>query len=217
MTAVDLGLTLQQHQAVAARGGAAWLREVILAELEPDSRPAEVVYFEFFGRPQGKKSGRAVRRGDKVSTHPAEGQQFSYAGIAGAFMAAKPGHWLPWPCAVTLQIGCYLRRPATWEPGHRCLKKPDWDNVGKLVGDALNGVAYIDDAQIDDARVQKAWTEGVERTFVRLEFWPVPAGQLLASAGGKALVKAQRLSPWVERWVTADSLDRLQTRMQRMA
>ena len=32
---------------------------------------------------------------------------------------------------------------------------PDWDNIGKLVSDALNGIAYHDDCQIVDARVIK--------------------------------------------------------------
>ena len=32
--------------------------------------------------------------------------------------------------------------------------KPDWDNIGKLT-DALNGVAWADDAQVTAARVEK--------------------------------------------------------------
>ncbi len=37
-------------------------------------------------------------------------------------------------------------------------KKPDADNVLKLVGDALNGVAYDDDAQVVDARCLKRYS-----------------------------------------------------------
>ena len=33
--------------------------------------------------------------------------------------------------------------------------KPDWDNEGKLVCDALNGIVWRDDAQIADGRVLK--------------------------------------------------------------
>ena len=39
-------------------------------------------------------------------------------------------------------------------------KKPDIDNVSKAVLDALNGVAYDDDAQVYDLRVQK-WYVGL--------------------------------------------------------
>ncbi len=41
----------------------------------------------------------------------------------------------------------------------RPTKKPDWDNIGKVVCDALNGLAYKDDAQIVDARVVKVYGE----------------------------------------------------------
>lgn len=37
----------------------------------------------------------------------------------------------------------------------RPTKKPDWDNIGKIVGDALNKVAYPDDKQIVDAHIVK--------------------------------------------------------------
>lgn len=51
-------------------------------------------------------------------------------------------------------------------------KKPDWDNVGKIICDALNGIAYRDDAQIVFAAVSKSYTEGegcVEVTLTALE------------------------------------------------
>ena len=37
----------------------------------------------------------------------------------------------------------------------RPAKKPDWDNAGKIISDALNGIVYRDDAQIVEARVSK--------------------------------------------------------------
>lgn len=36
-------------------------------------------------------------------------------------------------------------------------KRPDWDNIGKIVCDALNGVAWHDDAQIVSACVEKIY------------------------------------------------------------
>ena len=38
-------------------------------------------------------------------------------------------------------------------------KKPDLDNVAKIVCDALNGVAYKDDAQVVELRVHKRFSE----------------------------------------------------------
>lgn len=41
----------------------------------------------------------------------------------------------------------------------RPTKKPDFDNIGKVVCDSLNGIAYRDDAQIVDAQVRKFYSD----------------------------------------------------------
>ena len=41
----------------------------------------------------------------------------------------------------------------------RPTKKPDWDNVGKIICDSLNGVAYQDDSQIVECMVKKFYGE----------------------------------------------------------
>lgn len=38
------------------------------------------------------------------------------------------------------------------------LKKPDLDNIAKIVCDALNGIAYHDDAQIYDLHIRKFYS-----------------------------------------------------------
>jgi Holliday junction resolvase RusA-like endonuclease len=37
--------------------------------------------------------------------------------------------------------------------------KPDWDNSGKMIGDALNGIVWADDRQIVEAVVSKVYAE----------------------------------------------------------
>lgn len=37
-------------------------------------------------------------------------------------------------------------------------KKPDFDNIFKIICDALNGIAYADDAQIVEAQISKIFT-----------------------------------------------------------
>lgn len=39
-------------------------------------------------------------------------------------------------------------------------KKPDWDNIGKIICDALNGVAYKDDAQVTESQMRKQYIDG---------------------------------------------------------
>ena len=40
----------------------------------------------------------------------------------------------------------------------RPTKKQDWDNIGKIISDALNKAAYADDAQIVDAHIIKRYS-----------------------------------------------------------
>jgi Holliday junction resolvase RusA-like endonuclease len=62
----------------------------------------------------------------------------------------------------------------------RPVKKPDWDNVGKIISDALNGLAYHDDSQIVRAAVEKwysleprveVWIRGISGEFAGQEGW----------------------------------------------
>lgn len=41
----------------------------------------------------------------------------------------------------------------------RPTKKPDFDNIGKIVCDSLNNIAYRDDAVIVDAQIRKFYSE----------------------------------------------------------
>ena len=50
----------------------------------------------------------------------------------------------------------------------RPIVKPDWDNIGKLISDALNGVAYDDDKCIVDACVRKFYSEN-PRTEITIQ------------------------------------------------
>ena len=50
-------------------------------------------------------------------------------------------------------------------------KKPDWDNIGKIICDSLNTVAYRDDSSIVDAQVRKFYSENprVDVTIRRVD------------------------------------------------
>lgn len=53
----------------------------------------------------------------------------------------------------------------------RPVKKPDWDNIGKIICDSLNTVAYRDDSSIVDAQVRKFYSENprVDVTIRRID------------------------------------------------
>jgi len=82
---------------------------------------------------------------------------------------------------VALKVDCYTKAPKrypSWlpkwlRPRMPFCKKPDWDNLGKTVADALNGVAYHDDSQVTAAHVYKHDMEpdGHDRTEARICFY----------------------------------------------
>lgn len=47
-------------------------------------------------------------------------------------------------------------------------KKPDADNIAKVICDALNGVAYHDDTQVVKLTVRKAYTEDEPKVVVAM-------------------------------------------------
>lgn len=70
----------------------------------------------------------------------------------------------PFEGAISLMITEYRAIPKSWsQKKHKAAvdgsvtptTKPDWDNIGKAVSDALNGIVWKDDAQIVDAYVRK--------------------------------------------------------------
>lgn len=50
----------------------------------------------------------------------------------------------------------------------RPTKKPDADNIAKIILDSLNGIAYDDDSQIVELTVIKNWTDEQERVVFNL-------------------------------------------------
>lgn len=82
------------------------------------------------------------------------------------FKKAFPGHTL-WIGPVRLLVTAYFPIAKSTSQKKRCEMhsdkvwyphKSDWDNIGKLPSDALNGVAYIDDCQVVDGRVLKYYS-----------------------------------------------------------
>lgn len=77
---------------------------------------------------------------------------------------------------IMLEVSAYYIIPASASKKKRAMmldgairpmKKPDWDNIGKIISDALNKIAYRDDVQIVECRVTKHYAER-PRVMVRL-------------------------------------------------
>lgn len=106
------------------------------------------------GEPQGKARPRFSRRSGTVYT-PAKTAKYEKE-IRQAFLDAG-GKVIPAGSYVTVAVDAYFKIPKSYAKGKRLAckyninrpdKKPDIDNVLKVVLDALNKVDYEDDKQV---------------------------------------------------------------------
>lgn len=126
------------------------------------------VTFEIFGKPFGKQRPRFARRGKFVATYTPEKTVSAESSIQ---VIANTLFEKPATGPVELIVVARFKPPKSWSKkkieahlGQPHLQKPDWDNIGKLVSDALNGFAYVDDSQICYCVVQKRWSEVAQTT-----------------------------------------------------
>jgi Holliday junction resolvase RusA-like endonuclease len=137
---------------------------------------AVVIAFTVPGQPQGKARPKIVKIGG-FSRMATPQKTVAYEGLVAhaAQLAMAGAAPIEGPCSVTLAIDCQV--PASWSQKKQRMAlagevlpttKPDADNVVKAVFDGLNGVAWRDDVQVVDLRVQKryAGTPGVRVVIV---------------------------------------------------
>lgn len=106
----------------------------------------------FFGDPVGKARPRFTRGGHCYT--PAATAQYERQ-LRAEWRAANPGEPLQGAVAVAIHAYYAIPESATVRNRERMmygelapLKKPDLDNIVKIVLDALNGVAFADDKQV---------------------------------------------------------------------
>lgn len=117
---------------------------------------------------RGKQRHRTTREGRTYT--PRETLE-AQAEIAAEWIAAYPGE-VPTDSPLCLTIDYRRARPASWPKRPRDpvkairalfdMCKPDVDNVAKLVMDALEGVAYVNDKQVCQLHVSRMRPEGGE-------------------------------------------------------
>lgn len=117
------------------------------------------------GTPIGKGRPKAVRQGGFVRMYTPK-QTIDYETDI-AFKAALAMGDLPvLDSAVSMTVTAFYPIPASWSKkkqqqalaGLLIPGKPDLDNVGKAVLDALNGVVYVDDKQVVRLLMTKAFS-----------------------------------------------------------
>ncbi len=120
--------------------------------------------FTIPGKPLGKQRPRVLRNG--ITYTPKETVNYE--------TLVKEIYWNKYPTEKLLEgpvratITAYMPIPKSTSKKKKALmlerkilptKKPDWDNIGKIVTDALNEIAYYDDKQIISCTVEKYYSD----------------------------------------------------------
>lgn len=135
--------------------------------------------FTVYGEPQGKARARTVRSGGKVHSFTPQKTADYEELVRRAWLASgETGYFNKTPIAVKILAYFQIPKSVSKKKREEMLddfvrptKKPDADNIAKIICDGLNGIAYGDDAQVVDLEVTKYWTDGDAR--VEVTIWEV--------------------------------------------
>ena len=125
------------------------------------------------GRIRGKQRHRFNTQSGKAFTPK---DTITYENWIKCCYREQSGKWLEG--AIRARIEVYYKIPKSYTKKRvqairdgleMPLKKPDADNVAKIVLDSLNKIAFDDDAQVVELTVIKRWTEETERIEFELE------------------------------------------------
>lgn len=117
----------------------------------------------------------------RAQTYPSADAKAYKAEVAG--MARKAGVHQPLQGRIALHVQLYPQRPQdwarrarldplTWDDDVRCI---DLGNAEKVLSDALNGVAWLDDKQHRRILLERMEPDGEARMVVRIEQLALPA------------------------------------------
>jgi Holliday junction resolvase RusA-like endonuclease len=123
--------------------------------------------------PKARPRGFKTKKGNIAFYTPKHSKDFEYEVRRHAEEKFKA----PMTCPVRLSVTFLLPRPKRlyWKtkamPRVAHTSRPDIDNLVKSCTDGLNGIAYIDDAQITELKAIKRYHSGDEgpRTIIRIE------------------------------------------------
>ena len=130
--------------------------------------------FKIPGKPMGKQRPRMTRTGHVFTSK----DTVAYENLVKlCFQQEYPG-WTPTDSEVMMLIFADFPIPPSWSKkkkqdaldGKIHPHKPDWDNIGKIISDGLNGVAYLDDSQVNTCTVVKQYGETPQvRVLITIE------------------------------------------------
>lgn len=123
----------------------------------------EMMCFSIPGEPVGKARPRVTRTGHTYTPD----KTVLYENLVKLAFQADYPDWVPTSHEVRVCIEAYYRIPKSapkWKRSKMIegrihpTKKPDIDNVAKIINDALNGIVYHDDTQIVQEDIYKYYS-----------------------------------------------------------
>lgn len=136
-----------------------------------------MINFTIKGKPQGKARPRFRKIGNYVSTYNTK-QTKDYEELVkiSATEQCKDKLDKEYTGLVKMSIKAYFKPNKSVSKkqynlliGTEFLKKPDSDNIAKIICDSLNGLAYKDDSQVALLNIEKYYGEE-EKVEVQLEY-----------------------------------------------
>lgn len=130
--------------------------------------------FEVEGKPTGKGRPRFKRMENFVQTYTPEATK-EYEKLVGMRFQNSGGAITDKP--VRVEIVAFFAPPKSTRKRDKAemlanrilpVKKPDCDNIAKIILDALNKIAYIDDSQVVELVVKK-WFAAEAKVCVHIE------------------------------------------------
>jgi len=145
---------------------------------------AYTITFTVPGPPGRKQRPRFANRGKFVQTYTPKETQLYEAIVRQTFEVAAEAAGIDVPItdygSIRLLVIASYPIPKSWPKWRKeaasngvmpYTGRNDWDNLGKVVCDGLNGVAWIDDAHICYGQVQQLY--GIQpRVWVRITYDP---------------------------------------------
>lgn len=126
-----------------------------------------MIKFTVPGEVKGKQRPKFARMGKFVSTYTPE-QTVNYeAWIRQCFISKYP-KWIPTEKPLIMHIRAFFIRPKSNKKPQPITVRLDADNIGKVICDGLNGIAYRDDKQIVGLTINKIWGD-IARVEIQIE------------------------------------------------
>lgn len=131
-----------------------------------------MIRFTIIGEPKAKARPRFSKHGVYTDRKTVE-----YENLVRLSFLEQVGQIEPIQTAVKADIRAFFPIPSSWSKKKQraaangfidVQKKPDCDNIAKVVLDALNGIAYMDDKQITELKVTKQYST---RPMVEVHLW----------------------------------------------